>query len=232
MTQESLGASVKTLLVDYDNTLHDSDAKFFAKWDGILGLSGQQLWQLYIGVHREIVHRLYPERHDDADFQCRLIFERLGRPYDRTVAERIVRGYREAEEACWKDPTPFPDAIAFLDTVKARGYQLCLATGEHAQEKAQAMDRLGSKQYFDYIFEEDRVGRIKADPEYYRRVLAACQAAPEEATMVGDSLPNDIIPAQAVGITTIWVNRQREDASPRTRPDHTVHSLTEALKYL
>lgn len=223
---------MKTLLVDYDNTLHDSDAKFFAKWDGILGLSGQQLWQLHLGVHREIVHRLYPERHDDADFQCRLIFQRLGKPYDRAVAEQIVRGYREAEEACWKDPTPFPDTIAFLDTAKARGYQLCLATGEHAEEKAQAMNKLGSKRYFDHVFGEDRVGCIKADPEYYRRVLAACQAAPEQTTMIGDTLLNDIMPAKAVGIRTIWVNRKGEEPPPQARPDHTVGGLTEALAYL
>jgi len=223
---------MKTLLIDYDNTLHDSDSKFFARWDGILGLSGRQLWNLYLSVHREVIHRLYLERHNDADFQCRLIFERLGQPYDGVVAERIVRGYREAEEACWLDPTPYPDTIAFLDAVKGRGYRLCLATGEHAPEKAQAMNRLGSKQYFDHIFGEDVVGRIKADPEYYRRVLAACAAAPEETAIIGDSLPNDIIPARAAGIRTIWVNRQGEDPPPHAHPDHTVSSLTEALKYL
>ena len=223
---------MKTLLIDYDNTLHDSDGKFFAAWDGILGLSGQQLWQLYLAVHREVIHRLYPEKHDDADFQCRLIFERLGQPYDGAAAERIVRGYREAEEACWVDPTPYPDTIAFLDAVKERGYRLCLATGQHAQEKAQAMNRLGAKSYFDRIFGEDMVGAIKADPEYYRRVLAACQAAPEETAIIGDSIPNDIIPAHAVGIRTIWVNHCGEDPPPEARPDHTVGSLTEALEYL
>ena len=223
---------MKTLLIDYDNTLHDSDARFFAAWDGILGLSGKQLWQLYLTVHREVIHRLYPERHDDADFQCRLIFERLGQPYDEVVAERIVRGYREAEEACWLDPTPYPDTIAFLNAVKERGYRLCLATGQHAQEKAKAMNKLGSKRYFDGIFGEDMVGRIKADPEYYRRVLAACQATPEETAVIGDSLPNDIIPAHTVGIRTIWVNRCGEDPPSQARPEHTVASLTEALKYL
>ena len=64
----------KVLFIDYDGTLHDSDAKYAARLDGILGLDGMQIWKAYLHVHRGIVHVQYPEKHDDFFFHQRLLF--------------------------------------------------------------------------------------------------------------------------------------------------------------
>ena len=92
---------MKTVFIDYDNTLHDSDSKFIERFDEparALGLTGKELWEIYLfKIHREIVHSRFLERHSDGEFHCKLIFEHLGKNYDRVLAERIIDAYQKAE---------------------------------------------------------------------------------------------------------------------------------------
>jgi len=220
------------ILIDFDNTLNDSDSRFIAQLDGLLGLRGEELWGLYLRIHREIVHKQFSDKHDDGYFQCRLIFQHLGQPYDEAVAADFIRRFRAAEESCWKDPAPYPDALVFLKEVKGRGFRLCLATGAHAQEKAAALERRAGEGLFEEAFTEKDAGSPKSSPLYYQKLLERCRARPEEAIMVGDSLVNDIAPARRVGIRTIWVNRKGETAPHNSLPSLEVQELREALAYL
>ena len=139
-------------MVDYDNTLHDSDSKFTAKLDGIMGLEGRVLWDVYLKkAHRDIVHKRFPEKHDDGVFHCKLVFEYLHKPYDRSVANDLMRRYKEAEEECWKNPKLYPETIPFLNHLKVRKCTVCLITGGHAVEKARGIEKSGSRKYFNYV---------------------------------------------------------------------------------
>jgi len=224
----------KTLLLDYDDTLHDTLSKFKEKFDGLLEMSGEQLWHLYIDeIHRNIVHRLYPEKHDDQQFHFTLLFKKLGQSYNQSIAERFIKGYREAEEASWKTPTFFPDTIPFLNTVKDKGYKLVIATGKWAEEKARTLNEQGSTTYFTHVFGEVNLGYLKNNPSYYREALRRSGSTAEQSTMIGDSLLNDIGPAKAVGVKTIWVNRRGEKPEGKQpSPNCEVRNLSEALNYL
>ena len=226
---------LKTVLIDYDDTLHDSNSKFVAKFGppaSALGLDGRGLWGLWLfEVHREIVHRRFPERHDDYEFHCELLFKKLGKPYDDTIAEQIVNGYKAAMEECWTTPSFFGDAFKFLDRA-ADGNKLCLSTAEHAMEKANCVARFGNRRYFDHVFGDHVINAMKTEPEYYREALRLSGSAPGETVSIGDSLMNDILPAKLVGIKTIWVNRGNERAPKGSKPDHEVGDLLESLKYV
>lgn len=226
---------LKTILIDYDNTLHDSDPKFIAKFGPparALGLDGRRLWEIYLfEVHRGIVHRRFPERHDDYEFHCELIFKKLNRPYDGAIAGQIINGYKTALKECWTNPSFFGDTFEFLDRA-ADGNKLCLATAEHAREKAECVERFGNRRYFDHVFGDHVIKAMKTEPEYYREVLRISNSPPEETAAIGDSLTHDVLPAKLVGIKTIWVNRRNEQAPEGSKPDHEVKNLLESLKYL
>ncbi|MFQ5712301.1 MAG: HAD family hydrolase [Candidatus Geothermarchaeales archaeon] len=226
---------IRNLLIDYDNTLHDSNSKFAAKLEGIFGLSGKELWNLYFfKIHRGIVHKRFPERHDDVELHGELIFEYLGRPYDASTAKLFLESYREARESTWVKPSFFPDTFTFLNRVKEKGYKICLSTGEYVREKAQALERHGSKGYFDYLFEEDDIGYMKTEPDYYRVILRRLNSEPGETVSIGDNLISDIAAPKAVGIQTIWVNRDEEEIpnDVKLKPSRVVRDLIEALNHL
>lgn len=226
---------ITTVLMDYDGTLHDYDSVFIRSLDGVLGLSGREFHRIYVfDVHRAIVHTRYLERHDDVMFHCRLLFQRLNKPFDPGVAELICRKFGEAAEQAQSSPIYFSDAIPALDRMRRMSLKLCLSTGTGAEVKAETLERFTGVRYFDHIFSEPKIGYFKTEPSYYRIALEWAGSGPEETVSIGDTTMSDIRPARAVGITTIWVNRRGEpmpdDADQR--PDHEVRNLLEAAEVL
>ena len=222
----------KILFIDYDGTLHDTDAKYAAKLDGMLGVTGEQIMKAYLAVHREIVHQRYPEKHDDFFFHQKLICEHLKKPYHESEARRVARGLKEAQEECWTDPSFFPESLHFLAQVKQR-HILCLATGDHAAEKANAVEKVAGRSYFNYAFDHNHLG-LKGSSTYFANALMSTNSRPEDAVAIGDSLEHDIAAAKEAGIRTVWVNRK--GLSPpidnSALPDYQAKDLFEVLDYL
>jgi len=226
---------LKTVLIDYDGTLHDSDAVFASKLDGLFGLNGRDLYRIYlVDVHRNIVHEQYPERHDDWNLHWRLLLQHLGRPYNREEAELLNTRFGEAAKAAYTNPRFFPDTFPFLNRLSEANYEIVLSTGQGSLKKAENLRRTAGKDYFSQVFGEEILGRLKNDPAYYREVLKRLGARAEQTVSIGDTILTDIYPAKVVGIKTIWVNRRGEKPptnSERT-PDHEVLNLISALDYL
>lgn len=225
--------TIETILLDYDNTLHDSDSKYIKRLGEparLLGLSGRDLLEIYlIKVHWGIVHPKFPERHDDVKFHSELILSLLGRPPDEQFSELLVEGIMRAEEECYREPAFFSDAFPFLNRV-AREYRLCLSSSDHAREKAECVERVGGIKYFERVFGTHNILHHKTKPEYYREVLELSGSAPERTVSIGDALSHDIIPAKAVGIRTIWVNRRGQRAPEGAEPEYEVKDLLGAIE--
>jgi HAD superfamily hydrolase (TIGR01509 family) len=222
----------KVLFIDYDGTLHDSDAKYAAKLNGILGLDGTQIWKAYLHVHRGIVHVRYPEKHDDFFFHQRILFDQLKKPYDDKVARTLAGKFRQAQQETWKNPSFFADALPFLNKVK-QDHILCLTTGDYAPEKAKALEKAGGASYFRYAFDKDHLGLKGHSSSYYSNAVMSTYSRPEEVLVIGDSPEHDIAAAKDAGLATVWVNRRgivlTKDLS---RPDFQAKDLWEVLSYI
>ena len=77
---------------------------------------------------------------------------------------------------------------------------------------------------------------MKPDPRLFHLSLNRAGCPADEALMVGDRLDNDIAPAKAVGMQTVWIRQgfgglqvPRSDAY---RPDQTIQSLRDLLPVL
>jgi len=75
------------------------------------------------------------------------------------------------------------------------------------------------------------VGSYKPDPRNFRALLDGLEIPPDCLLHVAQSLFHDIAPANALGLTTVWVNRRHDrpgsGATPPTtaRPDLEVSDL-------
>lgn len=103
-----------------------------------------------------------------------------------------------------EDEIPYSDAHSTLAALVDKRYKL----GIIANQKLGTEERLeswGLRQYFDVIAASAEIGYSKPDKEIFEKAfeLAGCTA--EESVMVGDRLDNDIIPAKAIGMKTVWV---------------------------
>lgn len=226
---------VNTILMDYDGTLHDWDAVLIRSLDGILGLNGLDFYNTYThDIHRGIVHTLYPQRHDDMMFHCELLFQHLNSPFDPEVAELICQKFDEAAEQAQNNPIYFTDAIPALDKIREAGLRICLSTGTGAERKAETLMSFTGVRYFSHIFSEKKIGYLKIEPSYYSIALEQAGSKPEETASVGDTPMSDILPAKALGIKTVWVNR-RDEPKPIEQDqiaDYEVKDLLEAVELL
>ncbi|MBI3742727.1 MAG: HAD family hydrolase [Chloroflexi bacterium] len=217
------------VLLDFDRTLNDSDLVYERNLDGLLGLTGRQVFQHWQRIHRYIVSNEPFERHEDLELHFRMLLEELARVTAVSVKAELRRRIRAAQEECWYATALFPEAIPFLNRMKDAGYTLHIATGDYAKTKAEHIERQGGCVYFAATFDEETLGVGKGKRDYFDRLLDRLMAQARNVVMVGDSLKNDIGPGQQVGLSTVWVRRKNEAIEQGVQPDITVASLTEVL---
>ena len=166
------------------------------------------------------------------------------RPY-REVLQSVVRQFGKHldfaptdEEAnslpdSLKDWMPWPDTIAALRQLQTR-FRLAIISNVDDDLFAATLPQLGVK--FDEIITAQQAGAYKPSLKIFELALRRLGASPGQVVHVGQSVYHDVLPAQSLGIATVWVNRP----SPRSGvgavkaakglPDLQVSSLAELVK--
>lgn len=134
-----------------------------------------------------------------------------------------------------EDERPYPEAAEVLAALHERGYRI----GVIANQSAGTADRLrawGLLKHIDLVVASAEEGVAKPDPAIFRIALERADCAPNEAVMIGDRLDNDVLPAKAVGMRTVWVPQGPAVWHSARRaaecPDKRVTSLVELLEVL
>ncbi len=104
------------------------------------------------------------------------------------------------------DEVLYEDTIDVLEYLINKGYKL----GIIANQKKGLENRLeefGILKYFDLVIASEEVGVSKPDKEIFNMVLSKVKSKPQYCIMIGDRLDNDIIPANQIGMKTIWIRQ-------------------------
>ena len=131
-----------------------------------------------------------------------------------------------------EDETPYPETEEVVRTLYARGYDL----GVVANSPAGLEKRLASwglLQYFRTVIASGEIGVAKPDHAILLYSLQTAGVSPAHCVMIGDSLEDDIYPAVAMGIHTVWVRRTARAGQLRTngkQPDHVIPDLNGLLE--
>lgn len=162
-------------------------------------------------------------------------------PY-REVLQSVVRrfgaelGFTPSEEqarslpdslATWE---PWPDTVAALRSLKSR-FRLAILSNVDDDLFAATRPKLGVE--FDEIITAQQAQAYKPSLKIFELALSRINAPAHRVLHVGQSIYHDVIPAQALGLATAWVNRP--SARPgvgavkaaEAKPDLTVSSLEE-----
>jgi 2-haloacid dehalogenase len=135
----------------------------------------------------------------------------------RKVLESVVR--RFGERLGFK-PAPgelrsLPDSVfswrPFSDTVSAlrqlqRRYQLAVISNIDNDLFAETRKHLGVD--FDFVITAQQAGSYKPSANNFELALRTMGLAPNRLLHAAQSIYHDIVPAHALGITTVWVNRK------------------------
>lgn len=224
------------VLIDFDGTLHDTETIFSLILDGLFGLDGKTLYQIYLfDIHRKIIHEHFPEKHNDTRFHCKLLCHHLKKPANEKIIGLLDKRFKEAEKSIFNRPKFFKDAKDFLDLTISDGHRLCLSSGGgNSIAKAETITKFFGRNYFEDVIGEESLNHLKDDPLYYKVALKRLSWESKQVVSIGDSILTDIYPAKLVGINTIWVNRKSkaQNLEIDETPDHTAKDLISTIKYL
>jgi 2-haloacid dehalogenase len=127
----------------------------------------------------------------------------------------------------WK---PWPDTVAALRRLKAR-FRLAILSNVDDDLFAGTRPQLGVE--FDEVITAEQARAYKPSLKLFELALSRVQAPAHRVLHVGQSIYHDVIPAQALGLATVWVNRPsiRPNVgavkAAEGKPDLTVSSLSE-----
>ena len=180
----------KTILFDLDGTLTDSG-------EGIINCATLALEHFGIPVPDRQTMRVFVGPPLDE------IFIKFGVPEDK--AEEAVAVYRGRYMTVGKfENVPYPGIVALLETLKAQGHKLLVATSKPEALSVEIMEHFDLAKYFDMICGAslDRSRRTKEDVIAY---LLEQNGTSDNMIMVGDTA-FDVLGAAAHGIPTIGVS--------------------------
>lgn len=119
---------------------------------------------------------------------------------DREEAARSTAGVPNVFDA--KDL--YPDVRDSLKALKTEGYLLGLAGNQHAWV-GPLVEGFGLP--VDFIGISGIWGAAKPSPVFFQRIVETAGLPPAEIAYVGDRLDNDVLPAKAAGMVSVFLPR-------------------------
>ena len=158
------------------------------------------------------------------------------------LARQGLNGYNEAvnyfglRQAPWhsEDECLYPEVVSTLNTLSER-YKIGIIANQlpGMQER---LNKMGIAKFVSQTISSAEEGIFKPNPSIFRLALQRAGCTAENSVMIGDRLDNDIIPAKAVGMRTVWVKQGLGGlAVPKNQsetPDITVSNVAEICQEL
>ena len=152
-----------------------------------------------------------------------------GLPQYRTVIERFkfskMMPYHNELETMYED---VPDVLKNL----SQKYELGVIANQ-ADALRERLESFGVLKYFTYIISSYDVKVLKPDIRIFEYALSTAKCKPQNAVMIGDRIDNDIIPAQKLGMKTVWIKqgfgKLQTALAKENPPDYEIENLSELL---
>ena len=99
----------------------------------------------------------------------------------------------------------YPDALTSIERLRAAGYRLAIVANQPAP-RSEELRALGVSA--DVIAMSEEMGVAKPELAFFSRALELMGGpAPADVAYVGDRVDNDVLPAMAAGLRSVWLRR-------------------------
>ncbi|HTC46259.1 MAG TPA: haloacid dehalogenase type II [Candidatus Aquilonibacter sp.] len=158
------------------------------------------------------------------------VVRQFGKQFQFVPAEQEVCSLPESLQS-WK---PWPDTTPALQQLQRR-FRLAIISNVDDDLFAATKPQLGIE--FDQVITAQQAEAYKPSLKIFELALCRIGVPPQRVLHVGQSLYHDVIPAQSLGLATVWVNRPSARKgvgavrAAEGRPDLEVHSVAELADY-
>ncbi len=128
------------------------------------------------------------------------VFRELGLPHWEHYRDELEASYGPI-----RDDDLYPDVRPALTAISVLGYRIAVFGNQPARRTA---DLRALDLPVEVIAMSDEMGVAKPAPEYFARVLELLDDPDAAAVVhVGDRVDNDVLPAAAAGLGSVWIRR-------------------------
>jgi 2-haloacid dehalogenase len=194
-------------------------------------VSGQDRWATFDcygtlidwngGLRRALGSDELLERYHEVEPEVQA--ENPGRSY-RDVMTEVARrlGIEDPERLARSLPSwePFPEVRASLEDARSRGWKLAILSNTDRDFIEASMARIGVP--FELAIVASEIGSYKPASEHWEHFFQRVDVPRERHVHVAQSHFHDVVPATALGLRTVWINRYGERGEPpatRELPD-------------
>ena len=202
--------NVKWLFFDIGSTLIDERVSYEHRMRDIAELSGETYERVFAAAMK------FYKQNKKGDLETAKLFN-----------VRLPAWHKE-------DEIPYADAQKCLEILSEK-YKTGVIANQSPGTK-ERLNRYGILQYIDLVIASAEEGVAKPDKKIFELAFERSGCKPENAVMIGDRIDNDIVPANLLGMNTIWIKQGfgqywnvTEDIE---RADYVVNKLTELCDIL
>ncbi|HZQ83071.1 MAG TPA: HAD-IA family hydrolase [Gaiellaceae bacterium] len=184
------------------------------------------------GVRAELV-RVFGE--DDADAQLARYHELepgLQADGQRTYRDVLTEAMRalgapESEAHGLADSLPgwraFPEVPTALEGARGRGWKLAILSNTDTDFIAASQVQIGV--HFDEVVVAQEIGSYKPNHRHWEEFFHRTRAPRDGHVHVAASLFHDVVPANELGLRSVWINRLGETALENAQPTRELTDL-------
>ena len=133
-------------------------------------------------------------------------------------------------ENCSKRSFLYPNVFNTLKELKSK-FKIALCTNKKQFITEKILMDFKIEDFFNCVLGSDSKIKLKPDTEMLEYCLNECHVTPEQAIMIGDS-SNDIVPAKALGMKSIYVTYGFGKIEKSIKPDYVIGCFSEVLKII
>ncbi|MCQ4923608.1 HAD-IIIA family hydrolase [Tissierella carlieri] len=121
-----------------------------------------------------------------------------------------------------------------LENIKQKGYRIGVISNSRLYDEVMinCFKKVGLAKYIDVFTFSYYLKISKPQKQVFEIALDRMKVNPEDAIMVGDNLKSDIEPAQKLGLTGIWFNKNLTLNDTDIKPDNEIFKLKELIDLL
>lgn len=206
-------------LIQWDEGLQAAVRRILARKPGAADLDPERLIAVY-DRHEHALEQTPPHRsfRTLAGEGLRLALDELGLPPQAGDTELLTDGIGAMP--------PFPEVVAALRALKARGHRLAIVSNTDDEIIAGNVAQLGGT--IDRVITAQQAGAYKPDRRLFDHAHAQLGVTPAQVVHICASPHLDHAAARDIGFRCVWVDRGTgRRLLPDYRPDATVRTLEE-----
>jgi putative hydrolase of the HAD superfamily len=213
---------VKVVSFDYGGTLDLPGTHWFRfLWELIrihfpqeIPVTEEEFWEAYVYGERKLEYEVIPSGMGlSAILMCKCRYEidylmekKLLPDSSEEAKEQTAMRFASCVTRAIQQGNSYKESAEVLSQLSGR-YQVNVVSNYYGNLKT-VLAEAGFLPYITHVIDSTVVGVRKPDPAIWRMAIEASGCRPEEMLVVGDSIKNDILPAQSLGCATAWLTRE------------------------